>query len=132
MCFTIALADLTMCTGLFGQAPMVGSKNSEKYEKIHNQENYGISLFGSSYTGLDNQLYDVNNKFIGSSLPKTGIDKIMFLHYVNYNNMANPTKDQVWEADKKSMLAVIKTTDKYYGNVGTIFGIGFKNRIRSN
>lgn len=53
MCFTIALADLTMYTGLFGQAPMVGSKNSEnseKYKNIHNnQEDYGISLFGSSY-----------------------------------------------------------------------------------
>ncbi|XP_022183246.1 uncharacterized protein LOC111042853, partial [Myzus persicae] len=41
--------------------------------------------------------------------------------------MTNPTKDQVWEADKKSMLAAMNTTDKYYGNIATIVGLGLKN-----
>jgi len=127
----MASAGLTMCTGLLGQAPVVGSKNAETYEKIRNQEtacdNGGITWFGSSYTGPGNKLYDANNKFVGCSLPKTEMDKVTFQHDVDYNNMTNPTKDQVWEADKKSMLAAMNTTDKYYGNVATIVGLGLKN-----
>ncbi|XP_050065058.1 uncharacterized protein LOC126553989 [Aphis gossypii] len=129
--FAMASAGLTMCTGLLGQAPVVGSKNAETYEKIHNQEaacdNGGITWFGSSYTGPGNKLYDANNKFIGCSLPRTEMDKVTFQHDVDYNNMTNPTKDQVWEADKKSILAAMNTTDKYYGNVATIVGLGLKN-----
>ncbi|XP_029347856.1 uncharacterized protein LOC115034675 [Acyrthosiphon pisum] len=55
------------------------------------------------------------------------MDKVTFQHDVDYNNMTNPTKDQVWEADKKSMLAAMNTTDKYYGNIATIVGLGLKN-----
>ncbi|CAI6372216.1 unnamed protein product [Macrosiphum euphorbiae] len=55
------------------------------------------------------------------------MDKVTFQHDVAYNNMTNPTKDQVWEADKKSMLAAMNTTDKYYGNIATIVGLGLKN-----
>jgi len=109
----MASAGLTMCTGLLGQAPVVGGKNAKTYEKIHNQEaafdNGGITWFGSSYTEPGNKLYDANNRFIGCSLPKTEMEKVTFQHDVDYNNMTNPTKSQVWEADKKSMLAAMNT-----------------------
>ncbi|ACI01076.1 putative structural protein [Dysaphis plantaginea densovirus] len=87
----------------------------------------GLTWPGSQFTGPGNRLVDENNKSNFTELPKTDLDWVTMEHDVDYFNAANPTKDKVWEMDKKAIKAAWDVNDPYYGAAATIVGLVAKN-----
>lgn len=87
----------------------------------------GITWNGSQFTGPGNRLVDEQGKSNFTELPKTPLDWITLEHDVDYYNAANPTKDDVWNMDKKAILSSWDTKDPYYGAAATIVGLVAKN-----
>lgn len=97
-------------------------------ETYHGAKNTGgITWSGSQFTGPGNKLVDSEGKSNFTELPKTPLDWVTLEHDVDYYNVTNPTKDKIWELDKKAILSSWDIKDPYYGAAATITGLVAKN-----
>ena len=97
-------------------------------QNYHGAKNTGgLTWTGSQFTGPGNKLADEKGKSNFTELPKTPLDWVTMEHDVDYYNAANPTKNKVWEMDKKAIMAAWDTSDPYYGAAATIVGLVAKN-----